>query len=286
MTLVKIDLEKLTNQDHDELEKMHIAMTTVGFFKLMNFGSSNDVRAAFEAKTREFFHADESVKKSVELVYDPVKPFRGYFGSGVEKNAVTGAPNVKETLAWGPMGRKRTLYHGPNKVPAIADFESSVNEYCTDMARIGLALIDAFEVAFQLDGLRQKFAADPSWLLMCVSYPPTPAGGVGVGEHTDIGFLTILHQDQVGGLEVQTTDGTWLEVEPEADTLVVNIGDMMANFSNQRVKATVHRVFNAANCERFSWPFFFDPTWEAPIYNDSAKTYGEYATESLNSYYL
>ena len=77
-------------------------------------------------------------------------------------------------MAWGPMGQKTTLYHGPNKVPAIAGFESLVDDYCNEMARIGMSLIDAFEVAFDLNGLSQKFASDPSWLLMCVSYPPTP----------------------------------------------------------------------------------------------------------------
>ena len=69
---------------------------------------------------------------------------------------------------------------------------------------------------------------------MSVCYPKTPVGGVGVGEHTDQGFLTILNQDMVGGLEVKV-DGKWIKVVPEKGTLVINIGDMMEKFTNKVV---------------------------------------------------
>ena len=69
---------------------------------------------------------------------------------------------------------------------------------------------------------------------MSVCYPKTPLGGVGVGEHTDLGFLTILNQDMVGGLEVKVGED-WVKIVPEEGTLVINIGDMMENFTNKVV---------------------------------------------------
>ena len=71
---------------------------------------------------------------------------------------------------------------------------------------------------------------------MSVCYPKTPVGGVGVGEHTDLGFLTILNQDMVGGLEVKVGE-EWIKVVPEQGTLVINIGDMMESFSGQIVSS-------------------------------------------------
>ena len=79
---------------------------------------------------------------------------------------MTGAPNIKETLAWGPEGDELNLYHGPNKVPDIDQFELIVNGYCQAMIGIGFKLIDAFEAAFNnLTGLRDKFAPSPRLIL-------------------------------------------------------------------------------------------------------------------------
>lgn len=69
---------------------------------------------------------------------------------------------------------------------------------------------------------------------MSVCYPKTPVGGVGVGEHTDLGFLTILNQDMIGGLEVKVGED-WIKVVPEKGTLVINIGDMMESFTDKAV---------------------------------------------------
>ena len=80
----------------------------------------------------------------------------------------------------------------------------------------------------------EKFCVEPTWQLMSVCYPKTPVGGVGVGQHTDLGFLTILNQDMIGGLEVKV-DEDWINVLPEKGTLVINIGDMMENFTNKAV---------------------------------------------------
>jgi isopenicillin N synthase-like dioxygenase len=84
-----------------------------------------------------------------------------------------------------------------------------------------------------------------------------------VAEHTDYGLLTILAQDGSGGLEVHSADG-WIDVPPTPGTLVCNIGDMLDRLTGGRYRSTPHRV-RATDADRLSFPFFFDPSWDATI---------------------
>lgn len=80
---------------------------------------------------------------------------------------------------------------------------------------------------------------------------------VGLGAHTDLQCFTLLAQDMVGGLQVLSKEGQWLNVKPIADTFVVNIGDYLMRMTNDRLKSTVHRVHNHSTVDRYSMPFFF-----------------------------
>src|SRR3984957_19373628 len=97
--------------------------------------------------------------------------------------------------------------------------------------------------------IRHSSAADEGW---------------GVGEHTDYGLLTLLAQDDVGGLQVKTAQG-WIEAPPLSDTLVCNIGDMLDRLTGGYYRSTPHRVLNTSGKERYSFPFFFDPAFDAAI---------------------
>jgi isopenicillin N synthase-like dioxygenase len=100
-------------------------------------------------------------------------------------------------------------------------------------------------------------------LIRIFRYPPQPTG-FGVGEHTDYGFLTLLAQDQHGGLEVRTATG-WLSVPPVPGATVVNIGDMLDRLTGGLWRSTPHRVVNNSAGERLSWPLFFDPAFDAAV---------------------
>ena len=89
--------------------------------------------------------------------------------------------------------------------------------------------------------------------------PQSPDDLYGSAPHRDFGCLTLLAQDDVGGLQVQTPSGDWLDVPPVEDALIVNVGDMLHRMSNGRLISTPHRVINATGRERYSVPFFFDP---------------------------
>jgi isopenicillin N synthase-like dioxygenase len=96
-------------------------------------------------------------------------------------------------------------------------------------------------------------------------YPASNADkGWGVGEHTDYGLLTLLAQDDIGGLEVKTPRG-WTEAPPIRGALVCNIGDMLDRLTGGAYRSTPHRVMNASGRSRLSFPFFFDPGFDARI---------------------
>ncbi len=108
---------------------------------------------------------------------------------------------------------------------------------------------------------------------MCVcvnsSLPPVTACVVcvcrGVGEHTDYGVLTILAQDNCGGLQVKNCRGEWIEATPVPDTFVINIGDMLERWTRGLLKATPHRVAKSQHKNRLSAPFFFDPNFQCLV---------------------
>jgi len=131
----------------------------------------------------------------------------------------------------------------------------------SDLGRrlMGLAL-DALGV--QDRTILAAFETPTIWLRL-LRYPPqspqAPDDLFGSAPHMDFGCLTLLAQDDVGGLQVQTPAGNWVDAKPLDGALVVNVGDMLHRLSNGRLRSTPHRVINATGRERYSVPFFFDP---------------------------
>ncbi len=125
----------------------------------------------------------------------------------------------------------------------------------------GLALaIGLDEQYFEINGV-----GDPLTLFRIFNYPPTTNDELwGVGEHTDYGLLTILLQDDVGGLEVKTTTG-WIAAPPLAGSFVCNIGDMLDRMTRGIYRSTPHRVRNSSSRHRLSFPFFYDPNFSAIV---------------------
>src|SRR5262249_35211465 len=109
---------------------------------------------------------------------------------------------------------------------------------------------------------------------LCPERPASATGHLGVHHHTDAGALTVLLQDDVSGLETNV-DGHWILVEPVIGALVVNIGDMVQVWSNDRYPAPLHRVRASTNRERYSLPFFFNPVSDAVYAPLAALTNGQ-----------
>ena len=116
------------------------------------------------------------------------------------------------------------------------------------------------------DWFAEHLTSDPTVLFRIFHYPPGERGDEwGVGEHTDYGLLTLLAQDHHGGLEVRALDGAWLDVGPTPGLLICNLGDMLERLTGGRYRSTPHRVRNTSGESRLSFPYFFDPSWDATV---------------------
>ena len=145
------------------------------------------------------------------------------------------------------------------------------NQYFAEMQRCGEQLLRAF--ALSLDIAPDYFIRHmdrPVSRAAAVWYPPqAPDLGdqqFGVSPHTDYGTLTLVQQDAVGGLQVRSRDGDWVTAPPIEDALVVNVGDLLARWTNDRFQSTPHRVVNSSGQERISLALFVDPNWDMLIH--------------------
>ena len=191
---------------------------------------------------------------------------------------------------------------GPNLWPDLAGFREAVTAYEQAMHAFSLRLLKPLALALGLP--RDWFApyfGQATTFLRLLHYPPhdmtDPEAAFGSAPHTDYGFITILSQDDSGGLEVRRKDGTWLAAPPLPGTWVVNVADMLSRWTNGRWQSTPHRVTNLSGGDRYSCPYFFDmsmdsivevlPTCQGP--DRPAQwppvRYGDYLMERLDKNY-
>jgi len=254
----------------DSIRRLAEACESVGFFYLGDHGSDRELEARLEAETRRFF-ARPHVEKQPLAMANAGAAWRGYFPVGGE--LTSGAADQKEGLYFGdelgpddPRVAAGWPMHGANLFPD--GMRDVVLAYMRGQEQIGQRVLRAMARALGLDP--GYFAAHltrrPTSLFRIFHYPPRPLGDSswGVGEHTDYGLLTLLKQDDRGGLEVKTPGG-WVAAEPIAGTLVCNLGDMLDRLTGGRFRSTPHRVRNTSGASRYSWPFFLDPAFDADV---------------------
>jgi polar amino acid transport system ATP-binding protein len=244
-----------------------------GFFYASGHGVDPRLIDRLAQLARRFFAQDEALKMRIPMAAGG-RAWRGYFPLGGE--LTSNRPDWKEGLYLGselppdhPRVRAGTILHGPNLWPPIDGFRATVLAYIDALSRLGHALLRGF--ALGLDLPERWFdrgpTREPLILLRLFNYPsrPVPEGEDvqwGVGEHTDYGLLTMLWQDDVGGLEVRTDRG-WLAAPPLDGTFVCNVGDMLDRMTGGRLRSLPHRVaINTSGRDRLSIPLFFDPDFD------------------------
>jgi isopenicillin N synthase-like dioxygenase len=249
------------------------ACRSAGFFYIVGHGVDEALQSRLESSSRQFFAQPVEKKLRIRMELGGLA-WRGYFP--VRGELTKGKPDLKEGLYFGaelpddhPRVAAGTPLHGRNLFPDIAGFRESVLAYIEAMTRLGHALMEGFGLSLGLEPsyFRDRYTRDPLVLFRIFYYPasePAAKPEWGVGEHTDYGLLTILKQDDVGGLQVKGPSG-WIDAPPMAGSFVCNIGDMLDRMTGGFYRSTPHRVRNRGGRGRLSFPFFFDPGFDADV---------------------
>ncbi|HEY0107208.1 MAG TPA: 2-oxoglutarate and iron-dependent oxygenase domain-containing protein [Rhizomicrobium sp.] len=249
------------------------ACRTHGFFYASGHGIAAALLERLDEAAREFFALPQAEKNEIAMVHGG-PAWRGYFPVGGE--LTSGEPDNKEGLYFGgelgaddPRVRRGLPLHGANLFPARPRrLRPAVNAYMAAATETAQAVLEGIALSLDLDAgyFRRHYTTDPTVLFRIFQYPASDAADArwGVGEHTDYGLLTLLAQDDRGGLEVNTRDG-WIDAPPLQGTLVCNIGDMLDRLTGGAYKSTPHRAKNVSGRGRLSFPFFFDPGFDAEI---------------------
>ena len=247
-----------------------------GFFYVTGHGIDAELVQQLEDLSHRFFDLPEETKMQWRMALGG-RAWRGYFPLGGE--LTSGRPDWKEGLYLGtelpashPLVRAKTPVHGPNLFPDVPGFREAILGYTAAVTQLGHRLMEGIALSLGLPAsyFADRYTADPLILFRLFNYPsqPVPEGldvQWGVGEHTDYGLLTILHQDEVGGLAVHTPGG-WIDAPPIRGSFVCNIGDMLDRMTGGLYKSTPHRVKrNTSGRDRLSFPLFFDPNFEARV---------------------
>ncbi|MDJ0388762.1 2-oxoglutarate and iron-dependent oxygenase domain-containing protein [Roseomonas sp. E05] len=164
-----------------------------------------------------------------------------------------------------------TPLHGPNQWPDLPGFREAVEAYFDAVRELGMRVLRVLAVSLGVEeDYFVRFYSKPTILTRLIHYPAPeavadPEFGIGALDHTDYGLITLLYQDPAGGLELKKPDGEWVAAPFIPGTFVVNLGDLMARWTNDVYRSNPHRVVNRLGRDRFSIPTFFNPNHRAPV---------------------
>jgi isopenicillin N synthase-like dioxygenase len=249
-------------------ERMCTAGHEIGFVLLTHTDLGGvGVDAAFLdrwfAGAATFFALPESVKAQIDKAHSP--HFRGWERVGAEltDNRVDHREQLDLSTEHPARAHDATplplRLDGPNQwLPDVAlpGFHALADEFFTRMGAVATEVMRALSLGLGLgeDDLLARLGERPTSFVKMISYPRTPPGEAGVNAHHDAGFVTLLAQHEVGGLQVLAADQSWIDVPPERGTLVMNLGENLQSMTGNYLVATTHRVIT--NEARLSSAFF------------------------------
>ncbi|KAJ0010915.1 hypothetical protein Pint_34496 [Pistacia integerrima] len=259
-----IDLSGNTN---DIVLEIGQACKKWGFFQVINHGVPSELRKRMERVGKEFFDQPMEDKKLVKR--DEVNPM-GYYDSEHTKN-VRDWKEVFDLLVKDPSFVPAS--HEPddeelrmltNQWPGYpSEFRDTCKEYAGEVEKLAYKLLEFISLSLGLPAnCMHGYFKDQISFMRLNYYPPCPSPdlALGVGPHKDGGALTVLSQDDVGGLQIKRkSDGEWIPVRPIPDAFIINLGDATQVWSNDTYESPEHRVVVNSTKGRISIPFFFFP---------------------------
>jgi len=253
---------------------MREASERIGFFYVSNHGVPQAAIDQVFRTAHDFFALPEEQKGQVKVN----GLHRGWIGHGGAKMYTGAKVDLKESFVWGlelppgdPDVTAGTPLMGPNNWPAaMPSLQQAAYGYYEHVLALGQRVLRGLALSLGRDAaFFEKRFAKPLARGSLIWYPPQPPDmgqdQFGVAPHTDYGGLTFLCQDMTGGLQVLNASGEWVTAHPIPGTFVVNIGDLMHRWTNDRFRSNAHRVVNTSGVARQSVAVFYDPAFNTVV---------------------
>lgn len=258
---------------------LHQASVGLGFIYISGHGIPDAIIDDARAEACRFFDQPDEAKQTVTVS----SKHRGWLGQGGAKMDDDAKADLKESFIWGfedEQGRTAEDHplRGVNNWPANpANLQSASMAFFRHAHDVAHHLMRGFALGLDLpEDFFLKTASRPLSRASYVFYPAQSEelgeDQFGVGPHTDFGILTVLAQDSVGGLQVEDSNGDWIEAPPIPGTLIVNVADLLSRWTDGFYKSTPHRVVNSSGRRRLSLVLAFDPDPETMI--DAREVFG------------
>lgn len=303
-------LDASSEQSRASAAALHDALATVGFAYIGGHNVAPAAREAAFAASREF-HASTLAQKQSLAINAAHRGYMGMATSTIVTSSVAKVtrPNMSESLMLmhelppdDPGLLAGLPLQGPNQWPLwVPGFRPRIERYLEQVDALGRHIIRLIAMSLGLEAHALDAHFDkPTTFLRLLHYPPQPPQDdeqIGSAPHTDYGIITLLAQDDSGGLQVRPKGGDWIEAPPIPGTYVLNVGDMLARWTNERFVSTPHRVINRSGGDRYSLPYFLDPSMDSvieclPTCTDAQNPprhvpvrYGDYLMERLDKNY-
>jgi isopenicillin N synthase-like dioxygenase len=254
------------------IKKLGDAFSEIGFAIVANHGVSVELKEKLYSTVQNYFAQSDDLKKQDEDLKNGGQ--RGYVSKGRETAKGYNQADLKEFYHVGQVvtdGDAIKSEYPDNIWPqSMPEFKEVTMEVYRTFEKTGRDLLRAIAQYLELDEnyFDAKIHNGNSILRLLHYYPvqdisQVPEGAVRAGAHEDINLITLLMGASAAGLQAQKMDGTWLDVSPEANQIVINMGDMLQRLTNGKLKSTTHRVVNLSKEEmlkpRYSTPFFLHP---------------------------
>jgi len=272
MAIPSVDLADFLSGDpvrkHAFVQELGKAYEEVGFVAVKNHGVPDELIADLYKYVQQFFSLPLEQKKEYEI--PELAGQRGYTSFGKEHAKGSDAPDLKEFFQYGqtPRDNYKEEEYPPNvSVNEVAAFNKTFADSYRAFEKSGTALLQAIALYLGLDEhYFDQYVYNGNSILRAIHYPPIthePKSAIRAEQHEDINLITLLVGASADGLQILTKQGEWVGVTSLPEQIVVNVGDMLQRFTNNRLMSTTHRVVNPArelwHTSRFSIPFFLHP---------------------------